>query len=364
MARRPSPADSVRVRQERGIGIGRRPRVLMLGTPRDAYGPLGRLADALCSEVIVREAPPPARLLPAMLAVRRAARSGEAEVVHLWDERHACALLALPRGVPVTMTVGERRTGRSPLAWLALRARRRADELFVPTDAASPGLPGDAWVTPVPTVAEPLPAPGERVLRRVAATVRTVLPGRLIIAAPWPADVTSLRWFRDVVIPHAAGAPHVILFGAPGRRATSLALGPHHRGRISVIRGAVTAPLIAAVARCADAFVIPPPLGAPEGLALKLAASGVPVVARCASPAPVLAHERNAFTVTSDDDHSFLSTLDRVLRLPAVQRHMLGEEFARYTLAAHPAEAAAAVYGERFCALVGRPRVPGMLRAA
>src|SRR5581483_2782491 len=118
MARRPSPADSVRVRQERGIGIGRRPRVLMLGTPRDAYGPLGRLADALCSEVIVREAPPPARLLPAMLAVRRAARSGEAEVVHLWDERHACVLLALPRGVPVTMTVGERRTGRSPLAWL------------------------------------------------------------------------------------------------------------------------------------------------------------------------------------------------------------------------------------------------------
>jgi hypothetical protein len=336
----------------------------MLGTPRDAYGPLGRLANALHTEVVLEAASPSlASLLPAILAVRRAVRSGEAEAVHLWNERHAFALLALPRGIPVTMTVGAGRTGRSPLGRLAHRARRRADELFVQADGAPPDLPRDACVTPIPAFAEPLPAPRERVLRRVTATLRTVLPGRLVIAAPWPADATSLRWFRDAVVPHAAGEPHVILFGAPGRRATSLALGPHHRGRISVIRGAVTSELIAAIARCVDAFVIPPPLGG-ETLALKLAVSGVPVVARCSSPAPALAHERNAFTVETPDDHSFLSTLDGVLRLPAVQRHMLGEEFARYTLERYPAERAAAVYAERFCALAGRPRVPEMLRAA
>ena len=59
-----------------------------------------------------------------------------------------------------------------------------------------------------------------------------------------------------------------------------------------------------------------------------------------------------------------MHTLNQVLSLPAVQRHALGEDFARFTLRRWPWDAAAEIYAERFAALVGRPQIPVDLRAA
>ena len=79
---------------------------------------------------------------------------------------------------------------------------------------------------------------------------------------------------------------------------------------------------------------------------------------------PVLAHECNAFVVDPDDEHGYVRTLNQVLMLPAVQRHFLGEEFARFTLARWRWDDVASVYADRFAALVGRPHIPAELRAA
>jgi hypothetical protein len=57
-------------------------------------------------------------------------------------------------------------------------------------------------------------------------------------------------------------------------------------------------------------------------------------------------------------------TLNQLLALPAVQRHFLGEEFARFTLSRWPWQDVASAYMERFAALVGRPQIPAELRAA
>jgi glycosyltransferase involved in cell wall biosynthesis len=99
-------------------------------------------------------------------------------------------------------------------------------------------------------------------------------------------------------------------------------------------------------------------------LAIALAMGGIPVVTDGAQDTLVLAHERNAFVVDRGDDRGFASTVNDILSLPALQRHFLGLEFARFTLARWPWDGVAEVYGERLAALVGRPQIPADLRAA
>ena len=78
----------------------------------------------------------------------------------------------------------------------------------------------------------------------------------------------------------------------------------------------------------------------------------------------MLAHERNGFVVEPGDERGYVHTLNQVLSLPAAQRHVLGQEFARFTLAKWRWSDVASAYTERFAALVGRPRIPADLRAA
>ena len=143
----------------------------------------------------------------------------------------------------------------------------------------------------------------------------------------------------------------------------------HSTGRQAeyrILPGRVDASTIAAISRVVDAFAVPSPSGAPAttSLSLALAAAGVPIVSDGAHHEPVFAHEDNAFLSDAADDRAFVSALDRLLALPAVQRHFLGEEFARFTLQRWPWSAAADVYADRFAVLVGRPRIPADLRAA
>jgi hypothetical protein len=125
---------------------------------------------------------------------------------------------------------------------------------------------------------------------------------------------------------------------------------------------------LAAVARCVDVFAVPSGVhglrpDATSDLAIALAMGGVPVVTYGEQEARVLAHEQNAFVV-EPDERAFIYTLNQVLALPAVQRHALGEDFARFTLRKWSSEAVSAVYADRFAALVGRPSIPIDLRAA
>jgi glycosyltransferase involved in cell wall biosynthesis len=142
------------------------------------------------------------------------------------------------------------------------------------------------------------------------------------------------------------------------------------RGDFRVHTGRLTADVIASAARCVDVFVVcaasDPLPSAPAGrLAIALATGGVPVVTNAAEDARVLAHERNAFVVEPNDERGYVHTLNQILSLPAVQRHFLGEEFARFTLSKWPWRDVASAYTERFASLVGRPQIPAdLLRAA
>jgi hypothetical protein len=205
-------------------------------------------------------------------------------------------------------------------------------------------------------------------MRAVGRALRGVRPGRLVVALPLPADPHDLRWFREAAMPQLESRPLCLLIGAPTRRRARSLLGPAALGgEFRVLRGALSAGVIAAVARAVDAFVLPTvspaPGQAPGGaLGILLALGGVPVVTN--EHARVLAHERNALVAEPGDERGFVRTLNQVLAMPAVQRHALGEEFARFTLAAYRPADAAAIYDERFASLVGRPQIPVGLRAA
>ena len=207
-------------------------------------------------------------------------------------------------------------------------------------------------------------------LAAVTRALRGVRAGRLVIALPWPENRNDLRWFRDVVIPQLDAKPVCLLLGVPSRRQARLLVGSIGvQSDFRIHCGRLTGDVIAAAARCVDAFVVcaanESSPSAPDGqLAIALATGGVPVVTNAAEDARVLAHERNAFVVGPGDERGYVQTLNQMLSLPAIQRHALGEEFARFTLHKWPWQAVADVYVERFAALVGRPQIPADLRAA
>jgi hypothetical protein len=298
------------------------------------------------------------------------------ELVHLYDARFALAGLVLRRGlsVPVTASVSAADvTGRAPWSRLAARALARFDHAFASDDASADALrriePG-ACVSIVRHAASPLPWPSKRAMASVTRALRNVRPGRLVVAMPWPEDRDDLRWFRDLAHPQLESRPLCLIVGAPSRRDVRLLVGSEGLERnFRVVTGRLTADLISAVARCADAFAVPSGCGgsetrAPGALGVALAMGGIPVVTNGAEDALVFAHERNGFVTAPGDDREFVRTLNQVLALPAIQRHTLGEEFARYTLHRWSWDDVAEVYGERFAALVGRPQIPAALRAA
>jgi glycosyltransferase involved in cell wall biosynthesis len=202
-------------------------------------------------------------------------------------------------------------------------------------------------------------------MRRVQRALRGVEPGRLVIAMPWPADHERVRWYRDAVLPLLVGAPVCLLLGAPGRQARLLTGAAGTRNHFRIDRGPLDAALLAAVTRFADVFLsVGEPRRTGEGstLLLAMAASGVPLVAPAAGD--LLAHERDALLSDPGDGFAMVSTLQKLLSLPAQQRHYLGADFAEHALRTITWERAADAYAQRFAALVGRPAIPENLRAA
>ena len=298
------------------------------------------------------------------------------EMVHLLDPRFAVVGMMIQRqcGVPVSATVTSvDAMSRTPLAALSMRALNHLDQAFVSEDAVSTLLRERAPRLPLSSVrpaARALPWPSKGAITAVTKALRGVRAGRLIVALPWPDSRNDLRWFRDVVLPQLDARPACLLIGVPSRREARLLVGQVGvRADFRVLAGRLTADVIAAVARCVDAFVVTGrsndrPDDATSALAIALSTGGVPVVTNGMEDARVLAHERNAFLVDPGDEHGYVRTLNQVLALPAVQRHFLGEEFARFTLSRWRWSDVASVYADRFAALVGRPQIPADLRAA
>jgi glycosyltransferase involved in cell wall biosynthesis len=362
------------------IAASARPRIVFIGSYRDALGARGAgLLDALDAHVELHHVAVDSPLTGAVAAYRQAARAittQGAEAVHLLDARFAPvgAMLQRRQGVPVSVTVCERDVrGAAPWSRWALRSIAGFDEGFVSDAAVAHTLRERApnlLVSQVRPAAHELPWPDLSDARRVARALRGVRPGRLVLGVPWPENRNDLRWFRDVVLPQVEARPLCLLIGVESRREARLmlrAVGVQDDFR--ALGGRLNASLLAAVSRCVDAFVVPSASrqSAPDGgtdLTLALAVSGAPVVADGHADTAVLAHERSGFLVDPGDERGFVTTLNRVLALPAVQRHMLGEAFARFTLADWPWHAAATVYGERFAAMSGHPLIPADLRAA
>lgn len=357
-----------------------RPRAVVVGSFRDPLRiPAPELTAALGAESDTLHIPATAPLRHALSAFQRASRAISKdgyELVHLLDPRFAPVGLMLRRryGVPVTASISSADAmGRLPITRLTLRALDHLDHAFTCEATVAhtlreraPGLP----LSIVAPAASALPWPTRRGLDSVARALKGVRPGRLVIALPWPENRNDLRWFRDIVVPQLDARPVCLLLGVPSRRAARLligAMGMNNDFRIH--SGRLTADVIASAARCVDAFVVcaahVPTPAAPDGqLVIALATGGVPVVTNAAQDARVLAHERNAFVVEPGDERGYVHTLNQILSLPAVQRHFLGEEFARFTLGKWPWRDVAAAYNERFAALVGRPQIPVDLRAA
>lgn len=356
------------------------PRVLAIGSCRDALGlDASGLVDALAARTDLRQLDARSPLLQTPAVLRRASRAiacDRVEMIHVLDARlaPAAALLRRRYRLPVSVTVSERDVaGRGPWSRLALRALARFDQAFSSDDAAVEALRTAAWRLPISLVApaaRELPWPDTRDLNRVARALRGVRAGRLVVGVPWPRNRNDFRWFRDVVQPALEARPVCLLFGVPGRRQAALMfraarVEPDYR----ILPGRLDASTIAAVARAVDAFAVPPPSvpaqdGRTAALTLALAVGGAPVVSGAGAATPVLAHERNALLAEPGDERGFVASLNQLLALPAVQRHFLGEEFARFTLQRWPWSDVAEVYADRFAALVGRPRIPAALRAA
>jgi len=355
-----------------------RPRVVLIGgEPAASAGARGGLARALAARADVEFVAARSLLRDGLRAYRRAASAVTTdgfEMVHLLDAGLAPigALLRRNHGVPVSVTVSPQvMTGKTPGAVLARRALGQLDEAFVAEPAlwesVSAAAPRLAVSLSRPRATE-LPWPSTRDVAVVARLMRDVRPGRLVIGVPWPENRNDLRWFRDRVLPLLDGKPLCLLFGAPSRRETRLLLpGAGVRSQFRVLSGNVPGPRLAAVARWLDVVAAPAAVAEREGSperTLALAVVGVPLLTSRGHDAALLDDEQDAFLVAPGDDRAFASTLNRVLALPAVQRHYLGEEFARHALARWNCDAAADVCVERFAALVGRPQIPVALRAA
>lgn len=356
------------------------PRAVVIGSYRDALGlPSAELLPALGADADVRQVAATSPLRHSLRAFKQAARAIREdgyELVHLLDPRFAPVGRLLQRryGVPVSVSISSADAGgRSPLARLALRAVEGLDHVFTSEEPVAQILRERAPRVPLSVVApaaSALPWPSRRGLASVSRALSGVRAGRLIVALPWPENRNDLRWFRDVVVPQLDAKPVCLLLGVPSRRQARLLVGAIGiPSDVRIQRGRLTADVIASAARCVDAFVVcaahEPSPSAPDGqLAIALATGGVPVVTNAAEDARVLAHERNAFVVGPGDEHGYVRTLNQILSLPAIQRHVLGEEFARFTLNKWPWQDVADTYTERFAALVGRPRIPADLRAA
>ncbi|MEX2245062.1 MAG: hypothetical protein WEC75_00065 [Dehalococcoidia bacterium] len=348
----------------------RAPRVLVVGRAASLRRDRGLLL-ALGGHTAVETMAPSAAWPLTYLRALRAARRHDAELVHLLDASLAPTgrRLRSRLGVPVTVsiTADALRTQIAPSSPL-LRDLGRLDEAFTPDrsmDAMlrSQGL--DLPVTTVPPAIDLPAAPAERALRAVSSALRGVAPGRLILGVRMPGSSDELRWLRDAVLARLEAAPLCVLFGVADPSAVRPIVRRRGAPEFRVVGGPADDERIAAVARCVDAFVCIPRdhRTSPAGL-LPLVASGAPVVA-AADETAGLRHEHNAFVVPPGDDAQLVRILDSLLALPAIQRHALGEDFARWTLRAWPWEAPADVYVSRFAALVGRPRIPAeLLRAA
>ncbi len=315
--------------------------------------------------------------LPPLVArrLRTRARRGQRVAVHLTDARLAPLGRWLRRHarVPVSVDVSPRDLSLTgPAAERMFAALDALDAAFVFGGAGEAALrlrTRCVPVTPLPLVARAPAAPSAHAMAAVARTCAAVEADRPLIALPWTEDDAAWCSFRQSVLPMLGAGVALLVFGVPDRRLAR---------RLRSLAGWPAPPLIhfapfgddllAAVARCADAFLVPWKLAAdaPEAdglLRLAFAASGTTVIA-ADDGAPVLAHEGNAFTVRQGDGFGFRASLDQYLALPARQRHYIGAEFAEYTLQRWPAEAAVRLYEERFAALSGHPRVPAGLRAA
>ncbi len=300
--------------------------------------------------------------------IRMRLRRDGCDVVHLTDARLApCGAWLRGRlGLPVTVDLGPQDLHAQEADGRALFAA--ADQL----DAAFVfGCEGEAALerrtTRVPMVRLPLvalapSAPDPRTAARLHDLLGDGDPRRPVIAFAGAASMAECHWFEEDVLHAMDDAACWLRIGDDSAAHAS------HGDGVPSCCGALDDGTIAALARYADAFVLPWALGgaAPEAdglLRLALAASGVPVIAGDAGAA-VLDHERNAFLVRAGDALGFRATIDQLLRLPAKQRQYIGEEFAAETLRRWPAAEAAAVYEERFAALAGRPTIPAELRIA
>jgi glycosyltransferase involved in cell wall biosynthesis len=275
-------------------------------------------------------------------------------------------------GAAVTVSLEARDIAAGPNGRANLAALSRLDHAFVADASTERLLSVHAPRLPATVVApgvSGLPWPGRQVLRRVTRALRGIVPGRLVAGVVWPSDPSDVRWFRDLVAPAVEANPAFLLLGVPGRREMRLtmrAIGV--AGEFRSVGGEIGRDLMSAAARCIDVFLFP---GGNDShgealarLALMASAGGVPVVTDAPGAAAVLDHERNAFVVAPGDDRTFTSITNRLLAMPAVQRHALGAEFTHHTLAAWPWSRTAAAYTERFASLVGRPQIPAQLRAA
>jgi len=367
-------------RPERPSRPDPRPRVVLVGSYRDPLGFDGAgLIDALAGRVVVCHVDAASLLRDgprALLQSSAAIADEQFEMVHVLDARFAPlgALLRRRHRVPVSVSVTAGDVGRQhPWARLALRSLAHFDHAFAADEAVTQALRARAWRLPtsiVAPVARELPWPRKRDVTRVARALRGVRPGRLVLGVPWSEHRGDFRWFRDIVQPELEAKPVCLLFGVSSRReARAMLAAAGVQSEYRILSGRVDASAIAAVARAVDAFAVPAPsrrdrADSTAGLSLALAVSGAPIVSDGWAAAPVLAHEHNALLAEPGDGRGFAAALNQLLALPAVQRHFLGEEFARFTLRHWPWEAAAEVYADRFAALVGRPQIPADLRAA
>lgn len=353
------------------------PRIAVAGRYRS---PLGFEDDSFIAALarsidvrVVDASPTPLGMLRLLRDGARAIMQDRCEAVHLLDARLAPAalMLRIHFGVPVSVTLGRSDAGSVLNLRPGLLLAHRLDEAFTSDGEMVSLLARRARQLPVTVTspaATPLPEPSKRRLAAMVRLLHGITPGRLIVAVPWPRDGEHVRWIRDAVAPVLHGNPVCLLLGAPGRREVRLLAGALGlRGSLRVHVGALDIDTIAAAARCADVFAVPGEpqnAGSIDDLLLALIASNVPVVAGGGIRSAVLDHERNAFAVDPGDAMGVVSTLSRLLALPAVQRHYLGEEFAAEALRRWTWEAAVETYAERFAAIVGRPRIPAELRAA
>jgi glycosyltransferase involved in cell wall biosynthesis len=358
------------------------PRVVVIGSRRDqlSHGDedLIRALDRRVQLLHVAAASPVRHSLRAFARASDAISHRDFEAVHILDPRFAPVGAALRRRYGIPLSVSLRQAdldSRHPWSRITARAFAGFDQAFASDNGLARSLRASRArrlpLSIVPHAATELPWPQRRDVDRVARALRGVRPGRLVVGVPWPENRNDFRWFRDLVRPGLTTNPVCLLFGVPSRREVKWMLRPQTVGAAEyrILPGRIDASVIAAIARAVDAFAVPSPSGTtPAGGAaersLALAVGGAPIVSDVSAHEPVFAHEDNAFLSETSDERAFVATLDRLLALPAVQRHFLGEEFARFTLQRFPWSAVADVYADRFSALVGRPLIPAELRAA